>query len=160
MPHYAAFYLALRCCFHIACLEASGPQRVRHSGHQFDKICFICLSKHSSSLYKSKEEGKGQESINQVSHLTSDTIRESDKNTGIHDTQEIQEVKYVLKKVILWKHRMYQELKLECASFLARLASFGHLGLISDPLIIAKFTNETHEPFITSCCTLIKFTRL
>ena len=30
--------------------------------------------------------------------------------------------------------------------FLAREASFGHLGLISDPLIILKFHNETHVP--------------
>ena len=30
--------------------------------------------------------------------------------------------------------------------FWARLASFGHLGLISDPLIVSKFYNETHDP--------------
>ena len=30
--------------------------------------------------------------------------------------------------------------------FWARLASFGHLGLISDPLIISKFPNKTHDP--------------
>ena len=30
--------------------------------------------------------------------------------------------------------------------FWARLASFGHLGLISDPLIVSKFHNETHDP--------------
>ena len=30
--------------------------------------------------------------------------------------------------------------------FWARLASFGHLGLISDPLIVSKFNNETHDP--------------
>ena len=30
--------------------------------------------------------------------------------------------------------------------FWARLASFGHLGLISGPLIISKFPNETHDP--------------
>ena len=28
----------------------------------------------------------------------------------------------------------------------ARLASFCHLGFISDPLIISKFHNETHDP--------------
>ena len=48
------------------------------------------------------------------------------------------EIKYVLKKVILWKQRMHQ-LKLECASF-------GHLGLINDPLMVLKFHNETHDP--------------
>ena len=37
-----------------------------------------------------------------------------------------------------------KEQKLECAYFRARLASFGHLGLVSDPLIISKFHNETH----------------
>ena len=30
--------------------------------------------------------------------------------------------------------------------FWARLASFGHLGLISDPLIVSKFSNESHDP--------------
>ena len=29
---------------------------------------------------------------------------------------------------------------------LARLARFGHLGLISDPLIVSKLHNETHDP--------------
>ena len=29
--------------------------------------------------------------------------------------------------------------------FWARLASFGHLGLISDPQIVSKFYNETHD---------------
>ena len=28
----------------------------------------------------------------------------------------------------------------------ARLASFYHLGFISDPLIASKFHNETHDP--------------
>ena len=28
----------------------------------------------------------------------------------------------------------------------ARLASFGHLGLISDPLIVSKLHNETYDP--------------
>ena len=39
-----------------------------------------------------------------------------------------------------------KELKLECAIFWARLASFGNLGHISDPLIVSKFHNETHDP--------------
>ena len=30
--------------------------------------------------------------------------------------------------------------------FWARIASFRHLGLISDPLIVSKFHNETHDP--------------
>ena len=28
----------------------------------------------------------------------------------------------------------------------ARLASFCHLGFISDPLVVSKFHNETHDP--------------
>ena len=28
----------------------------------------------------------------------------------------------------------------------ARLASFWHLGFISDPLIVSNFHNETHDP--------------
>ena len=31
-------------------------------------------------------------------------------------------------------------------TFWARLASFCHLGLISDPLIVSKFHNESHDP--------------
>ena len=30
--------------------------------------------------------------------------------------------------------------------FWARLASFGHLGLISDPQVVSKVHNETHDP--------------
>ena len=30
--------------------------------------------------------------------------------------------------------------------FWARLASFWHLGFISDPLLVSKFHNETHDP--------------
>ena len=30
--------------------------------------------------------------------------------------------------------------------FWARVASFDHLGLISDPLIVSKFHNEIHDP--------------
>ena len=30
--------------------------------------------------------------------------------------------------------------------FWARLASFCHLGFVSDPLIVSKFHNETHDP--------------
>ena len=29
----------------------------------------------------------------------------------------------------------------------ARLASFCHYGFISDPLIVAKINNETHDPY-------------
>ena len=32
-----------------------------------------------------------------------------------------------------------------CKFFWARLASFGHLGFISGPLIISKFSNESHD---------------
>ena len=33
-----------------------------------------------------------------------------------------------------------------CINFGARLANLDHLGLISDPLIVSKFHNETHDP--------------
>ena len=33
-----------------------------------------------------------------------------------------------------------------CIFFRARPASFCHLGFISDPLIVSKFHNETHDP--------------
>ena len=45
------------------------------------------------------------------------------------------EAKYALKN---WNLSVY--------IFWARLARFGHLGLISDPLIILKFHNEAHDP--------------
>ena len=58
------------------------------------------------------------------------------------------EVKYVLKRASFaleaktapkkWNYSMHISL--------ARLASFCHLGVISDPLIVSKFHNETHDP--------------
>ena len=33
-----------------------------------------------------------------------------------------------------------------CIYFGARLASFDHLGLISDPLVVSKFHNEIYDP--------------
>ena len=51
-------------------------------------------------------------------------------------------VEYVLKRVSFGS----KELKPECEYFWARLASFGLLGLISDPLIVSKFHNELHDP--------------
>ena len=56
------------------------------------------------------------------------------------------EVKYVLKKFSFGSKECTKELKLECANYLAGLASFCNLGLISDPLIVFKFHNETHDP--------------
>ena len=53
---------------------------------------------------------------------------------------------YVLKKVILLKQRMLRRTETSVQVFWARLASFGHLGLISDPLIVSKFSNESHDP--------------
>ena len=55
-------------------------------------------------------------------------------------------VKYVLKRVSFGSKDCTKELKLECAYSWARLASFCHLGFISDPLIVSKFNNETHDP--------------
>ena len=57
------------------------------------------------------------------------------------------EVKYVLKRVSFGSKDCTKELKLECAFFSwARLASFCHLGFISNHLIVSKFHNETHDP--------------
>ena len=56
------------------------------------------------------------------------------------------EVKYVLKRVFFGSKDCTKELKLECAYSWARLASFCHLGFISDPLIVSKFHNETYDP--------------
>ena len=53
---------------------------------------------------------------------------------------------YVLKRVSLGSKDCTKELKPECAYFWARLASFCHLGVNSDPLIISKFHNGTHDP--------------
>ena len=53
----------------------------------------------------------------------------------------------LLKRLSCGSKECTEELKLECASFLGQtsIASFDHLGLISDPLIISKFPNETHD---------------
>ena len=42
--------------------------------------------------YVSKGEGKGQESIQSIPHLTKDTVLENDKSTRKHHIQENQEV--------------------------------------------------------------------
>ena len=55
-------------------------------------------------------------------------------------------LKYVLKRVSFGSRECTIELKLECAYFLGQTSSFCHLGFISDPLIISKFHNETHDP--------------
>ena len=34
---------------------------------------------------------------------------------------------------------------IECENFLGHASYFGYLGLISDPLIVSKFHNETHK---------------
>ena len=57
------------------------------------------------------------------------------------------EVKYVLKRVSFKSKDCTKELKLKCAYSLGQtIASFCHLGFISDPLIVSKFHNETHDP--------------
>ena len=55
-------------------------------------------------------------------------------------------IRYVLKRVSFGSKDCTKELKLECAYSWARLASFCHLGFISDPLIVSKFHNETQDP--------------
>ena len=52
----------------------------------------------------------------------------------------------LVKRVSFGSKDCTKELKLEYAYFLARLASFCHLEVISDPLIVLKFNNETHDP--------------
>ena len=53
--------------------------------------------------------------------------------------------KCVLKRVSFGSRDCTKELKLECAYLLGQ-TSFCHLGFISDPLIVLKFHNETHDP--------------
>ena len=54
---------------------------------------------------------------------------------------------YILTKVILWKHRIHQRPEsAACSSFLDQNSYIGHLGLISDPLIVLKFYNGIHDP--------------
>ena len=53
---------------------------------------------------------------------------------------------YVLKRVSFGRKECTKELKLDCAYCLDQtIASFSQLGLISDPLIVSKFHNETHD---------------
>ena len=51
------------------------------------------------------------------------------------------EVKYVLKRVYFRSKDCTKGMKLECAYFLGQTS-----GFISDPLIVSKFHNETHDP--------------
>ena len=46
----------------------------------------------------------------------------------------------------LWKQRMHQRPETRVHILCVRQASFGHLGLISDSLIVSKLHNETHDP--------------
>ena len=59
-----------------------------------DQISFnyFCRGSPSDDFCQSKEEGKYQESINQVPNVTKDTTWESDQNTRKHHIQESQEV--------------------------------------------------------------------
>ena len=61
-----------------------------------------------------------------------------------------------MKTYLFWNHKS-REYPLEAKNVLQNwnqsvhifwsiLASFGHLGLINDPLIISKFHNKTHDP--------------
>ena len=50
----------------------------------------------------------------------------------------------VLKKVIIWKQRLHRRTETRVYKFSG--VNPGHLGLISDPLIISKFPNKTHDP--------------
>ena len=55
--------------------------------------------------------------------------------------------KYVLIRVFFGSKELTKELKLECAYFLDQTSlEFCHLGFITDPLIVSKFHNETHDP--------------
>ena len=56
------------------------------------------------------------------------------------------EVKYVLKKLSFGSKECTKELYKSVQIISAELASFCHLGLISDPLVVFKFHNETHDP--------------
>ena len=49
------------------------------------------------------------------------------------------EVKYVLKRVSFGSKYYTKELKLECANILGQ-------GVVSDPLIVSKFLNQTYDP--------------
>ena len=56
------------------------------------------------------------------------------------------EVKSVLKRVPVGSKDCIKELNQSVHISWARLASFCHLGFISEPLIVSKFHNKTHDP--------------
>ena len=69
------------------------------------------------------------------------------QNTFHHNPRLRGPVSSVLKKVIPWTQRMHRRTVTRvCIFFWDRPASFGHLGFISDPLIVSKFHNETYDP--------------
>ena len=51
-------------------------------------------------------------------------------------------LEYVLKRVILWKQRLHRRTETRVQVFWARLASFGHLGLINFDLSGSFFQSK------------------
>ena len=63
------------------------------------------------------------------------------------------------KRVIFWKQGIHQRTE-NCRVFWARLASFGQLGLISDPQIFSKFHNGINDPKVAFCVFVVSLSLL
>ena len=95
-----------------------------------------------SKFYNETHDPKGQE--NKIYTIVKG--RETFYRRHTVPVTSCSEVKYVLKRVSFGSKECTKELKLEFAYFLGQIASFCHLGSISDPYIVSKFYNETHDP--------------
>ena len=108
----------------------------------FCHLSFISDPLRVSKIHNETQDSKGQE--NKIYTLVKG--RETFYSRHTVQVTSCSEVKYVFKRVSFGSKDCTKELKLECAYFLARLASFCNLGFISDPLRVSKFHNETQDP--------------
>ena len=108
----------------------------------FCHLGFISDSLIVSKFHNETHDPKGQENKNYT------IVKGSEMFYCRHTIQvtSCSEVKYVLKRVPFGSKDCTKELELECVYISwARLASFCHLGFISDSLIVSKFHNETDD---------------
>ena len=109
----------------------------------FGHLCLISVPLIVSKFHNDTHDPKGQE----YKIYTMVKVRETFYRRHTVPVTSCSEVKYVLKRVSYGCKECTKELKPRvCIFFWVRLASFGHLGFINDPLIVSKFHNENHDP--------------
>ena len=94
-----------------------------------------------SKFHNETDDSKGQE--NKIYTIVKG--RETFYRRHTVPVTSCSEVKYVIKRVSLGSKDCTKDLNQSVHISWARLASFYHLGVISDPLIVSKFHNETDD---------------